>query len=174
MRRAGYLEIAMTDDDFPAFQAALRAAAEVTGHALSEEQIMLYWDLLSDKNIDDVKAAVRAHLRDPDRGRFMPRPADIIGAMPELEWWQKPTPPHPDLVSGHRNRRAIEDGTAEPAMDRRRGQQRFADLVSHLRRAPAPRRPQSGITREENREAIRRAREDLDARRDGNEAKHAT
>ena len=97
----------MIPDDFRAFQAELRKTAEVYGKTLSREAVMFYFEDLAPWPIDRVIDGMKAHRRHPERGRFMPRPADIIAAMPVLEWWQKPTPPHPDLPSERKGRRAI-------------------------------------------------------------------
>lgn len=37
----------------------------------------LYWNDLADISMDDIEAAMSAHRRDPERGRFFPKPADI-------------------------------------------------------------------------------------------------
>ena len=42
-----------------------------------------YWDLLKSRlAIDAFAAALEQHMADPDRGRFFPRPADLLGAAP--------------------------------------------------------------------------------------------
>jgi len=38
----------------------------------------LYWDDLCHLPIVEIEAGMRAHRRDPDRGRYFPRPADIL------------------------------------------------------------------------------------------------
>lgn len=38
----------------------------------------LYWDDLGHLPIDAIEQAMRAHRRDPERGRFFPRPADLL------------------------------------------------------------------------------------------------
>ena len=97
----------MTPDDFPAFQAELRKTAEVYDKTLSREAVAIYFEDLAPYPVDRVIDGMTAHRRHPDRGRFMPRPADIIAAMPAREWWQKPTPPHPDLPAERTDRRRI-------------------------------------------------------------------
>lgn len=42
----------------------------------------IYWADLGEVPIDVLEAAVQAHRRDPDRGRYFPKPADIIAKMP--------------------------------------------------------------------------------------------
>jgi len=42
----------------------------------------LYWEDLGEMPIELVEAAIQSHRRDPDRGRYFPKPADIIAKMP--------------------------------------------------------------------------------------------
>lgn len=68
-------------------EADLRRFAEVLDRAaallppsvpLSAEAKRLYFDALAAVSIETFQAALTAHMRDPDRGRFFPRPADIL------------------------------------------------------------------------------------------------
>ena len=69
----------MIPADFDAFAALMDDAATLLGKpALGDRQIGLYFAALADKPMDAVRAAVLAHMRDPQRGRFMPVPADVI------------------------------------------------------------------------------------------------
>lgn len=54
------------------------ACAETFGKPLTETQLTLWWRLLAPFEIGDVERAVHQHLLDPERGRFMPLPADIV------------------------------------------------------------------------------------------------
>lgn len=68
----------------------------------NEDQMRVYFDLLSDHKVDDVCLAFRKHIKDPDRGRFFPKVADLIyqitgtekqqgeslEALAELQWAQ--------------------------------------------------------------------------------------
>lgn len=60
------------------FNQILISAAEVVGKSISPESLVLYWDLLSTFELDDVVRAVKAHLQNAEVGAFMPKPADII------------------------------------------------------------------------------------------------
>ena len=40
----------------------------------------LYWQALSEYDIDEIQAAAAAHINEPDRGRFMPKIADFVQA----------------------------------------------------------------------------------------------
>lgn len=45
---------------------------------ITEAFAVLWFDLLSEYEIDDVVTAVMRHMKNPDGGQFMPKPADII------------------------------------------------------------------------------------------------
>jgi len=45
---------------------------------VSERFIELYWDVLVPFSFAEVKAAFQAHLKHPDTGQFMPKPADVM------------------------------------------------------------------------------------------------
>lgn len=69
----------MIGADFDAFAALMDDAATLLGKpALGDRQIGLYFAALADQPFPAVKAATLAHMRDPQRGRFMPTPADVI------------------------------------------------------------------------------------------------
>lgn len=69
----------MIPADFDAFAALMDDAATLLGKpALGERQMGLYFAALADQPFAAVKAATLAHMRDPQRGRFMPTPADVI------------------------------------------------------------------------------------------------
>lgn len=61
------------------FSALMDDLGLVYDKAVSVELKRLYWDDLGHLPIDAIESAMRAHRRDPERGRFWPRPADIIG-----------------------------------------------------------------------------------------------
>jgi len=68
----------MRDADRKRFAAALAGAAEIYGKGVSESAAEIWFAALRDVPIDAYEAAMMRHMRDPDTGRFMPRPADII------------------------------------------------------------------------------------------------
>ena len=68
----------MRDADFARFTVALSAVAELHGRTLSEAAMLLWWQALVDHEIDQVEHALRACIRDPETGRYMPKPADVI------------------------------------------------------------------------------------------------
>ncbi|WP_425155516.1 hypothetical protein [Candidatus Palauibacter sp.] len=71
----------MTGTDRPAFHAALVAVAELYGRTLSAVAQRMYWQALRRYRLADVEAAFGRHVEDPERGRFMPLPADVVAAL---------------------------------------------------------------------------------------------
>jgi hypothetical protein len=41
--------------------------------------IDLYWEALKDLELCEIEKALQIHIKDPERGRFMPKPADLRG-----------------------------------------------------------------------------------------------
>lgn len=83
----------MTQADFPAFAGVLAGIAELYGHKLSDMQGALWFSAVKGYSLDQVQDALLAHTRDPERGRFMPKPADVVllidglpGDRAELAW----------------------------------------------------------------------------------------
>lgn len=61
---------------------ALQRCAEIYGEMLPKERLQGYLRLLADVSPEALRTALDAHMRDPDRGRFFPRPADIMAKLP--------------------------------------------------------------------------------------------
>lgn len=64
--------------EFEAFCKMLNALSDLYGKALGSDAITLYWNALKDVALDRVRYALTAHIRDPQVGSFMPKPADVI------------------------------------------------------------------------------------------------
>jgi hypothetical protein len=67
--------------DYPAFTDLMDSLAEVYGAKLGAGGVALYWEALAAYPFEAVQCAIRQHTQDPDKGRFMPRPADLIGRL---------------------------------------------------------------------------------------------
>ena len=67
----------MSDAEMTEFLRLLHACGEYYGRTLSRDAVAMYWAGLRDLEIDDVKAALNAHIRDAQAGQFMPKVADI-------------------------------------------------------------------------------------------------
>lgn len=48
------------------------------------EKSPIYWSSLNHRSIEDIKSALNSHVRDSDRGRFFPKPADIEAKLPGI------------------------------------------------------------------------------------------
>jgi hypothetical protein len=70
----------MKNDDRAEFAQLILGVAEVYEKTPTDASIELYWESLADMEVDEVRRGIARHMRDRDRGRFMPKPADIIHA----------------------------------------------------------------------------------------------
>lgn len=68
----------MTKNDKPEFAKAITSCYMAFDKQPSEEQMRIYFDLLSGYQVSDVCSAFRKHITDSDRGRFFPKVADIV------------------------------------------------------------------------------------------------
>lgn len=69
----------MQQADFDNFARVLDAAYALHSKALTADARSLFFAALAEFSIADVRKAFSAHLRDPQAGRFPPKPADLIG-----------------------------------------------------------------------------------------------
>jgi hypothetical protein len=68
----------MTENDREVFTKLWTAAWDTCGKAVTGMQLRMAFFALSDISIEDVKRAILAHARDPERGRFPVTPADVM------------------------------------------------------------------------------------------------
>lgn len=68
----------MNKNDYDKFASCLIGCAEITGKTLSDHAIALYWHALKQLEIEVIIDAFNRHIKNPDQGQFMPKPADII------------------------------------------------------------------------------------------------
>jgi len=78
----------MNTEDKSKFAEIVTAMSEVYGKPISKAGLMLWWSVLEQYSFSEVSQAFASHARDTERGRWMPRPADIIA---HIEG-EKPTP----------------------------------------------------------------------------------
>lgn len=73
----------MQPRDFDEFVTLLNATAELLtpGRPLSPIAIRMWWSILQPYELDGVRHALDRHMRNPDTGHFMPKPADVIRMM---------------------------------------------------------------------------------------------
>lgn len=68
----------MTDADKRAFASLLSAVLDLYERKLTPSQAAIWFGALSDLSLAEVRAALDAHVRDPERGQYAPKPADVI------------------------------------------------------------------------------------------------
>lgn len=84
----------MSKPDKQRFSEAMDDLGVIYDKDISVAMKRIYWDDLGQFPIDALEAAIKAHRRDSDRGRFFPRPADILARLggdashipPEAAW----------------------------------------------------------------------------------------
>jgi hypothetical protein len=64
--------------DSVAFRQLLTGIGLLYGKTLHENLIDIYWQALKHLEFAEVHAALQAHVQNPDKGQFMPKPADVI------------------------------------------------------------------------------------------------
>ena len=72
----------MTDMEKAKFTAAVAGLASFYGVELSRMAPGIYWDILREHDLKPLQEAMRCHIKDPEHGRWMPTPADIIRHLP--------------------------------------------------------------------------------------------
>lgn len=68
----------MLKDDFEMFSKIWEATLAVYGKQATQQQIGMTFRALQDYDLYDVRRAIDSHMKDPDQGRFIPKPADIV------------------------------------------------------------------------------------------------
>lgn len=69
----------MIDTEREEFKLLLTATFEVYSTPLSPDAISIWWSALSAYSLAQVRSGLSAHIKNPERGRFSPKPADVIG-----------------------------------------------------------------------------------------------
>lgn len=68
----------MDDSNRREFGEMLENTFEIFDKQISKAKLEIYFDVLRRFELSDVKTAITAHLNNPESGRFVPKPADII------------------------------------------------------------------------------------------------
>ncbi len=68
----------MNQHDAPKFAQLMATLGELYGKTITATFSEIYWRTLERFDIKDVQQAVRQHIADPDNGKFMPKPADLL------------------------------------------------------------------------------------------------
>jgi Domain of unknown function (DUF6475) len=64
--------------DMPAFAQVMASLGELYGKPVSGILVDLYWNALKRFDIHAIRQALHTHINNPDRGQFMPKPADLM------------------------------------------------------------------------------------------------
>lgn len=68
----------MQKTDYEEFLKIIIGTGELYEKIPSANSLELYWDDLKELSLDELRRAITQCRRDPERGRFMPKPADIL------------------------------------------------------------------------------------------------
>ncbi|EKE01121.1 MAG: hypothetical protein ACD_21C00209G0005 [uncultured bacterium] len=71
----------MLNQDLSRFAMLITGIGEVYGKSFTSVAIDIYWSVLKAFKFEEVQAAFYRHLKNPDVGRFLPKPADVVMAI---------------------------------------------------------------------------------------------
>lgn len=71
----------MSPDDKPTFAKMMATFFAVYQAELTPKVLDIWWGVLFDCDLQDIREAMNAHVADPEAGMFVPRPAHIINRM---------------------------------------------------------------------------------------------
>lgn len=71
----------MFEKDSSKFAELIAGIGEIYNTRFTSASIEIYWQLLGAFRLEDVRAAIYHHMQNPDVGKFLPKPADIIMAI---------------------------------------------------------------------------------------------
>lgn len=75
----------MNQSEFETFSDLLHGIGEVFDRKLSPAAIAIYWNVLRGYDLAQVRAALSAHVTDSERGKWMPKPADILAQIQGMD-----------------------------------------------------------------------------------------
>jgi hypothetical protein len=68
----------MQAGDFQGFSEVLEAVLDLYGKPISGMATQVWWEALKPYELPAVRQALSRHVQDPERGQFVPKPADVI------------------------------------------------------------------------------------------------
>ena len=71
----------MSPNDKPTFAKMMATFFAVYQAELTPKVLDIWWGVLFDCDLQDIREAMNAHVADPDAGMFTPRPAHIVNRM---------------------------------------------------------------------------------------------
>ncbi len=75
----------MNQQDKKDFAVLMTSTGEMYNKEISTDLMKLYYDILINHSIIDVKEGFSKHILDPKHGSFFPKPADIVRQMQPVE-----------------------------------------------------------------------------------------
>lgn len=71
----------MFDRDLSRFASLMAGIGVVYNKSLNQAVIDIYWNLLRAFSLEEVEKAIKCHCENPDVGKYLPKPSDLIMAM---------------------------------------------------------------------------------------------
>lgn len=71
----------MKREDAEAFRHVMAAAYTLYGKELTAQALTIWFEALKNYELASIRVALTAHVRNPDNGQFLPRPADVVRAI---------------------------------------------------------------------------------------------
>lgn len=68
----------MTEKDFDEFENVISGVGDLYGKKMSEWGLSIWWEALKNYDLLAIRDALSKHVRNPDTGQFMPKPADVV------------------------------------------------------------------------------------------------
>lgn len=68
----------MNKSDFDSFSKIISSIGDMYGKTVSDMALSIWWNALNHLELSAIREALSAHIRNPDNGQFMPKPADVI------------------------------------------------------------------------------------------------
>lgn len=68
----------MKASEFNDFATLINSVSDLYGKQVSDIALSLWWNALKHFDLVAVREALSAHVRNPDNGQFMPKPADVV------------------------------------------------------------------------------------------------
>lgn len=68
----------MKSSDLPSFSRCLQGIGMLYGKPINNFLLEIYWQACQEFEFVEIEKAFQAHMKDPDHGHFMPKPADVV------------------------------------------------------------------------------------------------
>lgn len=81
----------MLDSDKKQFAEIMRATLGIYDKEITTETLVIWWNALKANSIEMVREALSRHVQDKERGRFAPKPADVIAMIDRMQPDGRPT-----------------------------------------------------------------------------------